>query len=213
MLLTTKRESFKCFILFLKVTACTLSSPWTKDPSTFSCRSPVIFSFFYGWVKKHLHSEAMALLTSGKNVQLFGPKNFSQVNQLPKSPKDHLIITSIIIITTMMIIIIIIIMVMRCCPIYQTPEMEVTRLTLSTRTSSFVGEAVATIMSMLIMMAKHHHDHPSFAGMVAAIINITSNKYSNVMIITSEEVVVYDQNFQIWQKLFSAHQQPRVDPH
>merc|ERR1719209_2306341 len=48
------------------VTACTLSSPWTKDPSTFSC------------------SEAMALLTSRNNVQLFGSKNFSKV--LPNLP-------------------------------------------------------------------------------------------------------------------------------
>ena len=123
--MTIKRECCVS-LLFFKVTACTLSSPWTKDPSTFSCRSPVIFSFFYGWVKKHLHSEAMALLTSGKNVQLFGPKNFSKVNQFPKSPKGHhlIIITIIIIVTTMIIIIIVIMMTMRCCPIYQTPGTE-----------------------------------------------------------------------------------------
>jgi len=48
------------------VTACTLSSTWTKDPSSFSC------------------SEAIALVTTGKNVHLFGPNNSSKV--LPDLP-------------------------------------------------------------------------------------------------------------------------------
>merc|ERR1719204_454330 len=48
------------------VTACSLSSPWTRDPSLFSC------------------SKAVALLTSGKSVQLFRPGNFSKV--LPSLP-------------------------------------------------------------------------------------------------------------------------------
>ena len=102
----------------------------------------------------------MALLTSGKNVQLFGPKNFSKVNQFPKSPKAHLIIAKIIINDDNY-------------PRNHDDDEVLPNLP-DTRDGS---HTVDFVNSHVILCGGggrdyYEYDHPSFAGMVAAIIRV-----------------------------------------
>ena len=98
---------------------------------------------------------------------------------------NTIMIIIILVSITIILVIIIIMIIMRCCPIYQTPGMEATQLTLSTPTLSYVGEVAATIMSMLTDNHDQYDDiTSSFADMVSQKPFLQLLHYSNHIIIS-----------------------------